>query len=240
MRFNDTNNEDKSIVHDIDWWCGTNSTSFPIEDKTRRVNQWYYKVQTEIMQTDARFQFDDDNYSDLPEFRANLVDGQALYELPDKFMEVHAVEIKAQDGDYFRLDQIDLQDMEYTASDYRSTDGKPAEYDLTGDSLRLFPAPSSDSVELTNGLKVYITRNVGVFETSDTTKEPGFNDAFHEILSIGPAMDYLAVDGTNEDRSELQNRLTLRLQDLREFYSNRNVEANPAIRPQQENSTKYM
>lgn len=239
MRFNDTNNPDKSIVHDIDWWCGTDSTSFPIEDKTRSINQWYYRVQTDIMSTDGRFQFDDRNQDKLPEFRANLVDGQALYTLPDEFMEVHAVEIKDTDGEFYRLDQIDIQDLDYTISDYRNTPGKPVEYDVTGDSLRFFPAPDQDSVTLTNGFKVYITRNIEVFETSDTTREPGFDDAYHRILSMGPAVDYLAVNGTNEDRNEVQTMLQEMRQELKKSYSRRNVEGNTRLRPEHENSLRY-
>lgn len=240
MKFNDSNNPEESIVDDIDFFCNTDSTSFPIEDKTRRVNQWYYRVQTDIMRTDARFQFGDRNHGKLPEYTADLQGGQQIYELPDEFMEVHAVEIKETDGEFYRLDQIDIQDLEYSISNYRDEDGKPMEYDLTSDVIRLFPAPDPNSVTLSNGLKVYITRNVSVFDSGDTTKEPGFDNAYHQILSLGPSVDYLAINGTNENRNEVQTMLQELRQELIQTYQARNVESNPQLRTKQKNSQKYM
>jgi len=238
MKFNSSNLED-NIVDDIDFWCGTDSTSFPIEDKTRRVNQWYYKTQKLILNTDGRFQFHDRNDGNLPEMRANLVDGQGAYELPDDYIEVHAVEVKDTNGDFYRLEQIDIQDLDYSISNYRDTKGAPAEYDLTGNVIRFFPAPDKDQVTLSNGFKVYISRSVSVFDTSDTTKEPGFDNAYHQILSLGPSADYLSVNGTQEDHDNVVTKLETLQQQLKSDYSNRNVEGGTAVRPERTNSLAY-
>lgn len=238
MKFNSSNAED-NITDDIDFWCGTDSTSFPIEDKTRRINQWYYRVQKLILKTDARFQFHDRNDGNLPEMRADLVDGQGAYELPDNFIEVHAVEVKDTNGDYRRLNQVDIQDLDYSISNYRDTDGMPVEYDLTGDVIRFFPAPDKNQVTLSNGFKVYISRNVSVFDTTDTTKEPGFDDAYHQMLSLGPSADYLSINGTQEDHDNVMNELQRLRQQLIDDYDNRNIEGGTAVRPEQENSLEY-
>jgi len=72
------------------------------------------------------------------------------------------------------------------------TPGMPLKYDKKGDSVFLYPVPSSDKVTLVKGLKVSFQRVGSYFTSADTTKSPGFNPLFHRILSLGPSLDYVS------------------------------------------------
>lgn len=238
MQFSDPDNK-QGLVQDVDFHCDTDDVSYPIEDKTRNINRWYYKVLSDILDVDGRFQFDDSNHTDLPYFTANLEDGQQGYKLPDEHIRIRAVEVQDNNGDFSRLDQIDINDLERTITNYRDTPGMPDEYDLMGETIRLFPAPDANSVTLTDGIKIYTTRQLEVFDPTDTTKEPGFDETYHRILSLGAAVDWLSTYGTQENVSNKKGLLDEMRQDLKEAYASRNPEAGTRLRTSHKNTKQY-
>lgn len=238
MQFSDPTDK-QGLVQDIDFHCDTNSVSYPIEDKTRNINRWYYVVLSDILKVDGRFQFDDKNHNDLPHFTTDLVDGQKAYKLPDENIRLRGVEIKGTDGEYRRADQIDINDLDYSITNYRDEPGFPDEYDIMAETIHLFPAPSTDSVTLSEGLKLYITRKLDVFSKTDTTKEPGFDETYHRILSLGASVDWLSTYGTEEDKNDKEAWLQALRADLKEAYASRNPEAGTRLRPSQTNSHQY-
>ena len=85
----------------------------------------------------------------------------------------------------------------------------------------LYPAPAAADVTLVEGLNVYVSREVEQFVATDTTDEPGFNEDFHRILSIGAAFYYAVANNMTERINDLRNSLEEYKTRLQTFYGGR-------------------
>jgi hypothetical protein len=100
------------------------------------------------------------------------------------------------------FDQADI--IGIALDDFLSGTGVPLYYDKVGNSLFLYPTPS---YSLAAGLKVYYERGPSYFTTSDTTKAPGFNPLFHELVAMWAAYDYASINSlpmVNRIRGEIR------------------------------------
>src|SRR3990167_10271928 len=208
MLFNSGTN---SIIAEIDDLCDSDGTSYPIADKTRRVNSAYELLIGKILTADGRWKFDDTNYGDLPIGRFTLVGGQATYTLPaagesaadlDNYLYIDSVEILNLAGTTYRkikpIDRSELGDLswdEYFGMDSSGNPvtGFPQYYEKLEDTIRLGPAPTSTSVTLTNGMRIHYRRRPDLFTTSDTTQPPGIAPPYHVLLAYMAAEPYCAV-----------------------------------------------
>ncbi len=215
---------------DIDWLCGTDSTSYALADKARNMNRHYYLAILDILKTSDRFQFDDRNHSTLPISDFTLVAGQKDYSLPTNLLKVHAIEVTDAAGNVHRLKEMDaMQDLGLSITDFEDTDGLPQYYDPNGDSLMLYPSPSAAACTLVNGGTIYFSRDVDAFTSSDTTQKPGIPTPFHRILSLGASYDWMLVNGPTETADRfLRDQTTLR-KELTKFYSDRNKDTRTKI-----------
>lgn len=223
------------IVQDIDFWItgrGDVASDCPIEDKTRNVNRWYDKVVSLILQADNRWEWDDANQTDLPIATTTLVDSQQDYGISGfEFLKISRVEVQDNNGNYHQLTPISIEDKRGTAmSEFQKTAGMPKYYDLLGNSVFLYPKPSSSDVTLSEGLKVYYQRNVDYFIKTDTTKKPGFAEIFHRILSLGGAYDYCIANALTSKIAILEKEITKLEQGILLFYTNRDMDDRPKIR----------
>lgn len=222
------------ILDDIDFICGSDSTSYPTADKVRNINRHYYKAVIDILRTEGRVQFDDVNHQSIPEYTFTLVSGQQDYTLPTNLLKLWAVEIVDAAGNNIRLQEIDISDpiMKKTITDLESTNGVPKYYDIRGDSLLMYPAPLTGLVTMTDGGKQFFSREIDPFTTSDTTQEPGFAEPFHRILSLGAAYDWLTINDTTSKADRILQQYEQLRGELREFYSTHNKDVKPRLVPQ--------
>ena len=235
MQISDTTDL-KGIYEDIDFICGTDSTSYPLKDKARNVNRHYYKAVIDALKSSGRSQFDDPNLGSLPNDTFNLSNNIHEYKLLGTngnladFLRLNAVEVKDSAGNWTRLKEIDINDLSFSITDYEGTSGIPRYYDVIGNYLYLYPAPDTTQVTATDGLKVWYQREIDLFEYGDTSPEPAIPEPFQRILSIGGAIDWLMVnDSTKVDRWRGEYE-QLRAE-LREFYSNRNTDISIRLTP---------
>src|SRR3990167_8973401 len=165
MRFYDTSNTHRSLVHEIWSLCDADITSFPLADAAREANIALENLVGKILGADGTWQWDDDsNYTDLPRARFTLVEGQESYTLSTPYLEIEHIDI-LQDSSpdmWRRLEPLDREDLggltteEYFGleSDGTAQIGLPRYYDkISNVSFRLFPAPTSTQVTLTSGLR---------------------------------------------------------------------------------------
>lgn len=239
MKFSNITNY-SGIVQDIDFWITGRSdisSDCPIEDKTRNVNRWLDRVASLILQADNRWEWDDANQTDLPIATTTLVDNQQDYGISGfTFLKVLRVEVKDQNGNYKQLTPISIEDKRGTAmSEFQKTAGMPKYYDLLGNSIFLYPKPSSSNTTLAEGLKVYFQRNVVYFNKTDTTQEAGFAELFHRILSLGGAYDYCLANGLTSKIPLLEKEIGKMEQGILSFYSNRDLDDQPKMRLKKEN-----
>ena len=232
MKFNSGTD---SIVAEIDALCDSNSTSYPVADKTRRVNIGMDEVVSEILQADGSWQYDDSNQTDLPIGTTDMVASQQDYSFEDEFLVIERVEVKDANGNWSKLKPFDQEEVSGAMEELYENDGLPVYYEKQGRSILLYPSPATASVTLTAGLKVWFKRNATKFETTDTDKEPGFASLFHNILSFQASIPYCMT--YKRDRvTTYQNEVIRLKQQIRAFYSRREKDVRRRLIPTQESS----
>lgn len=227
-----TTDKSKSLYHDALFLLGvdrSDTTTYPLEDFIRNANSWYRKANTWIWQSTGEWEYDDSNYTNLPIATTTLVAGQNDYELPSDAQKVDRIEVLNASGDYEHIKTIDKSQISGALSEYYETDGMPKYYDLVGRSIILYPAPSATETTLAAGLKIYFTRDIEEFETDDTNKEPGFVSDFHRLISLGAALDFALVTGSNKINF-IREQIQLMEADLKQFYGSRQREAKVMIK----------
>jgi hypothetical protein len=211
------------IVEEIDSLCDTSSTSYPINDKTRRVNNALEQVVGWLINADGTWQFDDSNNSDLPIGTQTLVAAQSAYTFNDKFLQLEEVQIEDIDGNWRIIQPIDQKEFSDSnpLSEIYENDGLPVYYDkVSEDTIKLYPAPSATDCTLVNGLKIKFKRTAHLFTAADTTAVPGFASPFHIILAYMAAISYCMT--YKKDRVSLYEKKVMELKDeLIKHYSRR-------------------
>jgi len=192
MVFNDTSTY-LGICQEIDQLCDTDTTSYPVAHKTRRVNSALEQVVGWILEADGTWQFDDSNNTDLPIGTQTLVAAQKAYTFNDKFLALISVEVKDASGNWSILSPIDQREFDPSLplDEAFETDGLPIYYDkVSDDTIKLYPGPATASCTLTSGLKVRFKRTAHLFTASDTTAVPGFQSPYHVILAYMASIPY--------------------------------------------------
>lgn len=239
MQYYTNDNSDRdSIVHDTLYLCGlptvsASFSSYSLHDITRNSNIHYQDAVSKIWQAADGWQYDDSNKTDLPIGTTNLTNNQQDYTLPTDAQRISRIEVMDSNGDYQKVEQKDIHDVNVAMSEYYDEPGMPLYYDLIGRSVMLYPIPVSGAggATLTSGMRVYFDRTPDEFETNGTTASttsPGFADPFHRLISLGNAIDY------EQDKSRHDRLVAMRTaieKGLTEFYSKRNVERPAQIRP---------
>jgi len=194
MYLNTANNKEKSLYHDFLSLLGISTSdtgTIPIADFVRGANKYKRRADNWIWESSGTWKFDDTNYTNRAVAVTDLVDGQQDYSLPSWQRDIERVEIKDNEGNYRQLQPIDKSQIQGQGmTEFLETNGQPEYYDMEGNSILLYPAPASGYVTTSEGLKVWFYREIKNFAVSDTSTEPGFDENFHQICSVGPAIDF--------------------------------------------------
>jgi len=239
MKINDADTS-QSLYHFTKNLVGlseTDAVSLTIQQFIRSANAYLYRAGLIAWRTDGGWKFDDSNYNDLPIATATLVNGQQTYTLPTTAFDIERVEVKDSNGDFVKINPIKKERISDAMSEFRETNGMPEYYYLLNGMLFLYPAPDATKVTVTNGLKLYIARNVSEFTTSDTTKEPGFNTSCHSLISYGSALDYAIAKNMGQQRIQmLQIGVSRYEKMLEDIHARRGKELKANIRPKTRSS----
>jgi hypothetical protein len=131
------------------------------------------------------------------------------------------------DGLYYQIyPLLPTENESQAGSDYYGT---PLQYKLIGNSIRLTQIPKTGNVTMTAGLEVQFQRSGDDFTTADTTQQPAFPDAYHDLPCYDTASSYLMPLNTQLaiTYSQIFNQ---RLELLSEDWSNRNDDNKNQIR----------
>lgn len=189
MKFNDITDK-QGICQEIDGLCDTSPTSYPVVDKTRRINNALQRVIGWIIGADGVWQFDDSNYTNLPIGTADLVAGQQGYTFAQEFLDMLTVKVKDINGHWQIIKPLDQKETGIALEELALVNGFPQYYDKNADGLKLIPAPSASVVTLTAGLKVEFQRTGVAFTAADDDEESGFASPYHVILAYMASVPY--------------------------------------------------
>jgi hypothetical protein len=243
LQFSDTTNLN-GIVELIDANVGTNSTSYPLKQKARDVNQAALRLQMLAIQAEGRFQVDDTNHTKYPLITADLVSGQRDYyfltdEQSNIILDIYKVMIKDPAGIWVELKPVDQQSPNSRMNpvremlDGQDIGGTPDRYDKSWNSIFLEPIPNYNwrtANEGENGLKIWINREHSYFVSTDTTKVLGFGHAFHEYLALRPSYQYAYRKGL-ANKKDLQLEMIRMEEEIEEYFSKRARDEKTAIIP---------
>jgi len=216
------------IVEEIDFIIGSDSTEYPIAQKTRNINRWFDRVVSLILQADSKWQWDDANHSDLPIGTLSLVASQQTYSISgNELLKLLKVECSDSNGTFNPLIQIDIREMKGIAmSELLKTAGTPQSFDIINNTFTLYPKPNYSYAD---GLKIYYQRIADYFAVADTTKVPGFAEPFHRILSYGPALDFCIAKNMNGRIALLRDEIAKLEAGIIAHYSSRNKDVKPKM-----------
>src|SRR3990167_9738252 len=199
MNIADINAEARSL-------CDADTTSDSAADLLRRVNSALEELVSEIINADGTWQYDDTNWTDHPVGLGTLVEAQEDYSFSSEYLQIEAIEILDANSPatYRRIKPLDKDELgglsteEYfgVTSAGNPQIGQVLYFDQVGDTIRLYPAPTSTTTTLTNGLKIYFKRTADLFTSAQVTtgtKEPGLPSPYHVLLSYFAAIPYCAL-----------------------------------------------
>ncbi len=230
------------LQSDARYLTQTDSDALTDSDLNRSFNEWQHRVAHKMWEASSEWEWNDTSRDKMPVAKADLFAGQNDYRLPNTVFRVDRVEIKNDDGDYQLVTEITKEDIDVAITEFREEDGTPQYYDLRDDILSLYPAPASDDVTTSEGLKIYVARQPVDFTTSDT-REPGFPRQFHRILSLGAALDFCVAH--NLDSKEVEVRRLLYgdatvdglMNELEEAIGSRSLETKNSFSPAFKNTS---
>ncbi|MEA2066836.1 MAG: hypothetical protein U9O65_07095 [Thermotogota bacterium] len=236
MKFYSFAEPEKSLYQDALNFAGISDTSqFPLTEFTRSSNAWYRWGDSQIWQATGTWEFDDSNQTSLPISTGTLVASQQDYEIPSTARKIDRIEILDNNEDYRLLTPLDKSQVGKSMSEFYETDGLPRYYDLVGRSIMLYPAPAEADVTTTKGIKVYYSRDIDEFGITDTSTEPGFDNHFHRIISLGAAYDFCLANGITDRTNILRTEIEEFKKDLQEHYGSRHRDSLPKIIPTDKN-----
>lgn len=216
------------LKQDVDFICGSTSAQYPDADKIRNFNIEYQQVATLIWESNSDWRFDDSNNTDTPIAYKSLAHASASYTVPTTALRIDGVEIKDQGGNWSKLEPITYAEIPGSPEAYNSSPGRPLQYWLNGNEIRLIPPPGTGSVTMASGMAVRLNRGVTEIATTATTLSPGFAAPYHRVLSYAASMDFTQDDTLRNfclaQRERLRNGLI-------RFYSKRASELKTNIQP---------
>lgn len=204
--FSDTTNK-AGLIQDCELLLGFNDADISgnttlLKRFTVLLNLARRKIEMKLLQAaNPAWKWDDPNYTtDFPRGAQSLIANQHDYGLPTATgtysaanagttLNVDKIAILDTAGYEQVLTPTDLSEAELNTFYY--TAGTPQVYKLENNSVKVWPAPATGYVTLTNGLIVYVKRIGKDFaSTGDDTQTPGFAVPFHRLVSLQASMDY--------------------------------------------------
>lgn len=255
MRWSQTTTKD-GIVQSITFLTGIDTNAIDTKERARLSTKWYEKLALMAWKLDQDWQFDDGNisagqtdnswtydstFTGLPRATRNLTDDVRIYQLPTNAFAIERVEVKKADGNFYVVDPIQESDIprynvpetgaaQFAVSEFYKTKGMPRFYNLIGTNIELYPGPDATVVTTTAGLKIYVSRQVRRFVSTDSSIEPSLPEQFHELIAVGSAFD-IAIAKNLQNAVALKKQLDEGMLELQDYYSKRNRFNKKIIRP---------
>lgn len=218
------------IVNKVYFLTKTNVTAFPAADMLILINNAYERVSSIILQSDGRWQWDDNNQTDTPFANYTITSGTQNYAIATNLLALSRVEVKDSNGAWHLLkpiDQVDVYDQSIV--DFMSGGGLPQYYDKIGDEMYLYPTPNYTQA---SSLRFYFRRAPLLYTSAEVTtgtKVPGFNSLYHDLIPLWVSYDYAMANGL-PNANQLQVEIQKKEDAIREDYALRNKDEHLTLR----------
>lgn len=218
-----------------------------LQQITRYINIWYYKVLTMILASQDSWDFDDATItSTAPIATRALVASQrdysfstALWSLVGREggsaganaaitpFKIKRVDVTYDGSTWYKAELIDTGQIgtglgNDTNTDSQFTTTKPY-YDVANGGISIYPEANASQITAGAKIRVEFSRAVTEFVYTDTTKLPGFDADFHSMLSVGASYDYAFIKNL-PTQSALLAKLTDWETRLKQYYGQKDTD----------------
>lgn len=235
MQFNPTD-KTISLVADIDFLLFGNSefnSDYSLVDRARNLNLAWDEAVAVMFKADPNFKWDDTTNSDFPLATLALTANLDHYTLLDSALVIHRVRMKDKNGNLKTLDPVLRSEL---SDDELAETGEPEKYYKMGGAIFPIPVPDYGGAD---GVEVEFQRGANYFESTDTSKSPGFNPQFHQFLSIGAALRYAVANGLDKKAGSLSALKEQQRSMMLEHYHLRSPDERPKISLKKGNVSRY-
>lgn len=199
------------------------------QDITVYLNENYWKVAVAILEAQDSWDWDDTTKSDYPIATTPLIANQRDYTFPVslKILKIKRIDITYDGVNWNQATAIDSGALNIPLGNDDHTDqqfslSQPA-YDAKTNSIWVYPRATQAQVTAGAQIRLEFFREFDKFATTDTTKIPGIDPAFHRLLAIGAAADYAIARGL-ERKDDLYALFTNTKEELKRYYSHKNID----------------
>lgn len=227
MIYNST--DGTSICEEIDSICGSNSVSYALKDKNRRLNSALDDYVLLAVREASGWSIEDSAETDLPIATRNLTSGQSDYAFPTESLVIEKLEILLDNGSTWQelepTDQLELN----------QGSGIPTKYKKVGNS---FIFNVSQSYSETSGIKVHYRRAFNYSTLSGTTftpTSPGIPSVFHTWLARKAALPEL-IDSQKASKNDVASLVQEGNQLIISYFGRRPKDVQRRMSPARENN----
>ncbi len=206
MMYSDTSGK-SGLLQDCEFWtnlgdAGVSGNATLKSQFTGRLNDWYHKVVTMILNSQDESDFDDINHTNYPVLKVSLVANQRDYQISasEKMLKIKRIDIcpNGIGNTCYKAEAFDSGEYGLGMGNDTDVDANFAvsepKYDLKNNSIWIYPRATAANVTNSGVIRAEWIREIDEFTTSDTTQEPGFDEPFHRMLSIGASYDWILVN----------------------------------------------
>lgn len=241
MQYNNTTDKN-GLLQDCEAWCGLgdggiSGDAYLKARFTAGLNKHEHKVVTMILESRDDVDYDDPNQTNQSTFTFPLVAGQRDYNLAlsEKILKIKRIDVcySGTGNTCYRAEKMDSGQLSVglgndTALDSNFSKTNP-KYDLenNGYTIKLYPMANAADVTASGLIRVECVREIDEFTTSDTTQEPGFDEPFHPMVSMGASYDWLCINRPDAKTTiaHLEKELQSYEARLRRHYGRKNEDS---------------
>lgn len=227
----------QGICQAIDFLCGTDSQTFPKEDKVREVNLGLDEAAAFIHSVDDRWQFDDLTLSTSIIGYFDFTINVQTISVDTSYLAVRGIYLNTGNEQYVKLDEATEQEIfETKYNEY----GTPTKARLIGNKIYFNKIPSATttgnvSTKLGYAVKVHFERNIVYFDVTATTAIVPYNPQFTSLATLYAARKY-AMGKSKENLPNILREI-LKLENLiTSNYGRRSKTQNRRAKPMAQNN----
>lgn len=168
---------------------------------TGLLNSAYQKVVTMVLDSKDEWDWDDINWTDYAVLTTPLTTNRDYsISASEAVLKIKRVDVSYDGTNFYKAEPFDINESGLgfgTASDTTqeaTVDGRfsknAPKYDTRANTVWLYPKPSAADVSAGGKIRIEWIREPDEFTTSDTTQEPGIDEAFHPMLALDASYVY--------------------------------------------------
>jgi hypothetical protein len=189
MQFSNTTLKN-GIVQLAEWGLGfpdgaISGDSYNLAIFTSIANSVQYDLLMAIMRSVDGWDIDDKTFTDYGISTTPLIANQRDYTFPTNLLKINRVDVTYDGTNWYRATPIDSTELGMGLGNDAVVDSRfnvtQPRYDAKNGSLFLYPRATAS----TGSIRIEFPREIDPFLVSSTTKEPGIDKAFHDLLVTG-------------------------------------------------------